>query len=290
VSENAFLAGLAGRLRARVDACEGLAGLAVIDLATGERIGINDGLTFAVASSIKVALLTSMYKAVRAGRLAVDARMTVSGANHVGGSGVLQYCDHHVDLALGDLATLMIVLSDNTATNMIIDLVGMDAVNRDLDLLGLAEIRLRRKMIDNAAAARDEENTATMRAAAELMRMLWAGEVVDRHLCDDVLHILRKPKRESPVALLLPQDVDIANKPGGLEGVAAEFAIVYLARRPYVLCCAVNYGLAADPSPFVAALSAEVYRYFAVLDRSTAAGRRLPLADLIAAEGDQNRK
>lgn len=289
MSEKAFLAGLAGRLRTRVDACEGLAGLAVIDLMTGERIGINDELTFAVASSIKVALLTSLCKAVRGGRLAFDARMTVTGAEHVGGSGVLQYCDHRVEVALADLATLMIVLSDNSATNMIIDLVGMDTVNRDLDLLGLSEIRLRRRMIDSAAAARGEENTATMRAAAELMRMLWAGEIVDRQLCDDVLHILRKPKRESPVALLLPQDVDIANKPGGLEGVAAEFAIIYLARRPYVFCCAVNYGIAADPAPFVASLSAEVYSYFAVLDRSTAAGRRLPLDDLLAGDR-QNRK
>ena len=290
MSESAFLAGLASRLRAKADACEGLAGIAVIDLNVGGRIGVNDDLTFAVASSIKVALLTSMYKAVRAGRLALNATVTVTGANHVGGSGVLQYCDHPVDLALADLATLMIVLSDNTATNMIIDLVGMDVVNRDLDLLGLTEIRLRRKMIDSAAAARGEENTATMRAAAELMSMLWAGEVVDRQLCDDVLRVLRRPKRDSPVALLLPDDLDIANKPGGLEGVAAEFAIVYLARRPYVFCCAVNYGLAADPAGFVAQASAEVYRYFAVLDRSTAAGRRLPLPDLLAADCHQKRK
>jgi hypothetical protein len=88
--------------------------------------------------------------------------------------------------------------------------------------------------------------------ASRLRAKADACEVVDPQLCDDVLRVLRRPKRDSPAALLLPDDLDIANKPGGLDGVAAQFAIVYLARRSYVSCCAVNYGLAADPAGFVA--------------------------------------
>ncbi|MDP2857746.1 MAG: serine hydrolase [Bacillota bacterium] len=282
MSEAAFLAGLTRRLESKIRDCDGLAGIHVVDLTTGNRFGVNDDLTFAVASSIKVPLLVSLYRKAQAGELDVTAPLTVDERHHVGGSGVLQYFPHPATLSIEDVAVLMINLSDNTATNILIDLVGMDYVNRQMDGLGLPGIRLRRKMIDSVAAARGDENVSPMRQAAELMRMLWAGEIVDQYLCESVLRILTKPKSPSWVATLLPPEVEIASKPGWLDGVACDFAIVKLQRRPYVFCCAVNYSLGADPAGFVAQLSHEVYRFFSVLDRSTSQGRRLDMATLLA--------
>jgi beta-lactamase class A len=276
MSESAFLAKLQRRLEALTESCDGVAGVQIIDLATGDHLGVNADLIYATASSIKVPLLVSMYRKARAGELDLGAPVVIDRRHAVGGSGVLQLFDHPVTLALEDLATLMINVSDNVATNAIIDLVGMDYVNRQLDELGLGTMRLCRKMIDNAAAARGAENVSSLADAAELMRMLWAGEIVDRQLCDDVLRILRKPKRQSPVALLLPQTVEIANKPGGLDGVSCEFAVVCLRRRPYVFCAAVNYAVPpADPAALVARLSLETYRFFAVLDRGIGTGRMM---------------
>ena len=279
-AEAAFLGGLDRLLQAKVEGFAGLVGIKVIDLATGQSLAVNDELTFAVASSIKIPLLIGMYRRARAGELDVAAPLTVDDRRQAGGSGILQLLDHPVTLAVEDVATLMINVSDNTATNILIDMVGMDYVNDYLDQLGLSAIRLRRKMMDGAAAARGDENTGTPAAAAELMRLLWAGKIVDRALSDQVLRLLRKPIRKSPVRLYLPPDVSVANKPGWLEGVSSEWALVELRRRPYVLCCVVNYGLADDVEGFVAELSRDVYGYFAVLDQSTRFGRRLPLDQL----------
>ena len=88
-----------------------------------------------------------------------------------------------------DVATMMVAVSDNSATNVLIDKVGMQNVNAMLDSFGLSHTRLRRKMIDTRASARGDENTATPREAMRLMEILHRGEVINRALSDDVRRI-----------------------------------------------------------------------------------------------------
>jgi beta-lactamase class A len=279
MSEQVFFSRLQAELDRRVTSFEGVAGITVIDLKTGTTLGCNQDLVLATASSIKVPLLACLFLQDAAGRIDVRSPFTVDERHMVGGSGVLQHLDHPATLALEDVASLMINVSDNVATNILIDLVGMDFVNTTMESLGFHQTRLRRKMIDNVAAARGDENVSTPREAAELMRRLYAGEIGSREISDRVLKILKKPKRTSPVARLLPQTIVIANKPGGLEGVSCEFAIIYLERRPYVFSCMTNWAVVPEPADFVAELSLEVFRYFDVLNRSTGFGRRLGLRD-----------
>jgi len=282
MSQRAFLRGLQHRLEDRVATCPGLAGITVIDLAgvdTGP-LAVNPDLVFAIGSSIKIPVLLALYLKDERGELDVRQSFTVTREHLIAGSGVLQHLDHPLTLAVEDLATLMINVSDNIATNILIDLVGLDYVNSLLDELGLPETRLRRKMIDSAAAARGDENTSTPRESARLMELLYRGEAVDEAACERVLRILTKPKRTSPVAAKLPMGLTIANKPGGLEGVSADLAVVYLERRPYVFAGMVNYALGDDPAETVAEMSYDVYEYFAVLNRSTMHGRRLALDQL----------
>jgi beta-lactamase class A len=203
----------------------------------------------------------------------------VEGKDKVGGSGVIfNFGDHTSQLSLSDLAALMIALSDNTATNMLIDQVGMANVNRTLDDLGLKQVRLRRKMIDLAASARGDENTANPYEAMTLMEKLYRGQVVSRPLSDDVLKMLKIPK-SSPIPRLLPAGVVIANKPGGIEGVACDWAIVYVPNRPYAIAVMTNFNgpdgdVAGDA---IAKVSKLVYDYFTRLSRSTKYGARVPL-------------
>ena len=275
MSEQVFLERLQTELQERIIGFEGVAGITVIDLKSGATLGVNQDLVLTTASSIKVPILLALYLKDAAGRLDVRTPFIVDERHRVGGSGVLQHLDHPATLAIEDIASLMINVSDNIATNILIDLVGMDFVNDTLESMGFHQTRLRRKMIDNVAAARGDENTSTPREAAELMRRLYTGEAGSREISDCVLRILKKPKRTSPVARLLPETVLIANKPGGLGGVSCEFAVVYLERRPYVFSCMTNWSVEADPSDFVAEMSLEVYRYFDVLNRSSSFGRRL---------------
>jgi beta-lactamase class A len=258
---------------------DGVMGVAIKDLTTGEEILINDQLTFPTGSSIKIPILIELHKQAAEGKYKLTDQRWVERQDKVGGSGVIiNFGDHTSQLSLSDLATLMIVLSDNTATNMLIDQVGMANVNRMMDGLGLKQIRLRRKMIDQAASARGDENTATPREAMALMEKLYRGQVVNKQLSDDALKIL-KIRKNSPIPRLLPDSVEIANKPGGIEGVACDWAVIYVPNRPYAIAVMTNYngpnGEAADDA--IAKISKLAYDYFARMSRSTGYGARVPL-------------
>jgi beta-lactamase class A len=221
---------------------DGVMGVAIKDLTTGEEILINSQLTFPTGSSIKIPILIELHKQAAEGKYKLTDQRWIEKRDQIGGSGVIvNFGDHTSQLSLRDLATLMIVLSDNTATNMLIDQVGMTNVNRTMDELGLKQIRLRRKMIDQAASARGDENTATPREAMELMEKLYRGQVGNRQLSDDALKVL-KIRKNSPIPRLLPDNVEIANKPGGIEGVACDWAAVYVPNRPYAIAVMTNYN------------------------------------------------
>ncbi len=255
---------------------DGVMGVAIKDLTTGEELSLNDQLTFPTGSSIKIPILIELHKQALMGKYKLTDQRWIERQDKVGGSGVIfNFGDHTSQLSLNDLAVLMIALSDNTATNMLIDQVGMANVNRTMDELGLSRIRLRRKMIDQSASARGDENTATPREAMSLMEKLYRGQVGDRQLSDGALKIL-KIRKNSPIPRLLPANVEIANKPGGIEGVACDWAVVYVPNRPYAIAVMTNYnGEGADDA--IAKVSRLAYDYFSRLSRSTGYGARVPL-------------
>lgn len=257
---------------------DGVLGVAIKDLTSGEEILVNEQLTFPTGSSIKIPVLIELHRQAAQGKYKLTDGRWLERQDKVGGSGVLTHLgDHSAQLSLRDLAVLMIVLSDNTATNMLIDQVGMANVNRTLDEAGLAAMRLRRKMIDQAASARGDENTATPRAALGLLEKLYRGEIVSRTLSDDVLNIL-KLRKNSPIPTLLPANVAIANKPGSIEGVACDWAVVYVPNRPFAIAVMTNYnGVQADADATIARIAKLAYDHFARLARSTKYGARVPL-------------
>jgi beta-lactamase class A len=276
VNRTQLRAKLVAEIERVANALDGVMGVAIKDLRTGEEILLNAQLTFPTGSSIKIPVLIELCKQAAAGKYTLADQRWVESKDRTGGSGVLvHFGDHTSSLSLRDLATLMIVLSDNSATNMLIEQTGMANVNRTLDELGLSQIRLRRKMIDLAASARGDENIATPQAAMTLMEKLYRGEVSNRQLSDDVLRFL-KLRKSSPIPRLLPPTVEIANKPGGIEGVSCDWAIVYVLERPYAIAVMTNYnGEGADDA--IAKVSKLVYDYFARLSRSTPYGARVPL-------------
>jgi beta-lactamase class A len=265
---------------------DGVMGVAIKDLMTGEEILVNDQLTFPTGSSIKIPILIELHKQVAEGKYKLSDQRWVESKDKVAGSGVIvNFGARTSQLSLNDLAVLMVVLSDNTATNMLIDQVGMANINRTLDELGLPGIRLRRKMIDIAASARGDENIATPRDAARLMEKLFRSEVVSKPLSDDVLKFL-KLRKDSPIPKLLPANVQIANKPGSIEGVACDWAIVYVPNRPFAIAVMTNYnGENANAGDAIANVAKLAYDYFARLARSTEYGARVPL-DLLKKKQD----
>src|SRR6266404_4411987 len=221
---------------------EGVMGVAVLDLTSGRTILFNADEVFPTASSIKVAVLAELYRQDEKGgpaKLAdlytfepkdlVDDSQIMAGLT----PGVTKITNH-------DLATFMVAVSDNAATNVLIDRVGMQNVNTMLDSLGLKETRLRRKMIDLQAAKQGRENVSTPREMMQLFQQINAGKLLGKQGQQEFFQQL-STKKDSWIPKLLPEGLQIANKPGALEGVRNDVGLVFMPNRPYILCIFTTY-------------------------------------------------
>lgn len=257
----------------------GVLGIQVVDLAEGDRIGVNEALPFPQGSAIKVAVLLELFHQARERPALLREHRTVTTDQQVGGSGIIRYFgDGTSSPSIEDLAVLMIVLSDNTATNMLIEEVGMGAVNETLRRLGFTETRLQREMMRSAASARGDENLSTPAEAAELMVRIENCEIpVSAQGCERIRDILRIPK-DDPMRDAISPDVPVAFKSGWIEGVRALWAFVDLPDRPYVLTVMTNYaGDAIEKDEVIRRVSKATYAYFSRLARSTPYGARVSL-------------
>jgi beta-lactamase class A len=167
----------------------------------------------------------------------------------------------------------MVAVSDNSATNVLIDRVGMENVNQLLDSLSLTHTRLRRKMMDLKAASEGRENISTPREMMTLLEQIYRGKVLNKEMTDDFLRVVSTHKA-SWIPRDLPEGVRIANKPGELEGVRNDSGIVFLQHRPYIICVMTSYlNRERDGEEAISQISAAAYRMFDRLGRASEYGR-----------------
>src|SRR5262249_48729644 len=171
------------------------------------------------------------------------------------------------------VAGRMISVSENSATNVIIDRIGMENVNTTLDSLGLTRTRLRRKMMDLKAAAEGRENVATPREMMLLLENLYRGKVLNKQMTEDFFNLLSVHK-ESYIPRNLPEDLKVANKPGELEGVRNDSGIVFTSKRPYAISVMTTYlRRERDGGEAIIKISDAAYQMFDRLRRASELGR-----------------
>lgn len=260
------------QLAAIADGLDGVMGYVIVDIQSGERFERLAGETFPLASTIKLAILYEMFKQAEEGRLSLDESRPLDRRHVVGGSGVLVELTAP-SMSLRDYAVLMIVLSDNSATNLLIDAVGMQNVTQRMSALGMPGLKLRRRMIDAEAALRGDENVGSPADVAKLLGIIHRGEGLRQESRDAIIAILRKAK---PSALRdgVPSAVPVANKTGTLEGVAADAGIVYLADRPYIFVATTAYLKSnAAGQAAIRSASQAAFDYFNRIAKSSEFGR-----------------
>lgn len=199
-------------------------GAIACDLEGNELVACDADSAYPAASVIKVPLVMALHAEAAAGRLSLDERLAVGAP--VDGSGVLRHLSDVREVSLRDLATLTVIVSDNTATNRLIERVGVDVVNRHLDGWGCGGSRLRRAMYDFEAARRGRDNVMRPRDAARLFGMLLRGELADRATSDAVLAVFSRNQDESRLARYLPMGTYVAHKSGYIPGVRNDAGVV----------------------------------------------------------------
>ncbi len=253
---------------------DGVMGLAVKDLTSGETFFIHGDEIMPQASSIKIAVLANLYLQAQQGKLKLTEEFVVRQEDLVAGSDImLGLTPGQTRLTLRDLATMMVAVSDNSATNVLIRRVGMENVNAMLDSLGLHATRLRRQMMDLKAAGEGRENVSTPREMMNLLETIYRGKMLNKEMTADFIKMLSTHK-ESSLLQGLPDDVAAASKPGELEAVRNDSGIVLLKGRPYILCVMTTYLKdEKDGAAAIRKISALAYSYFDRLARASEYGR-----------------
>ena len=241
---------------------KGNVGLYVELLDTGEKFEINPGLVFPSASVIKIPMLALLLKDVREGKADWDAPRTIAPVNRVGGTGILAYLDQDYAPSLKTLAFLMITLSDNTATNEIMDMIGIKRFNEFWKAQGYANISLGRKMLDFEAIKLGRNNYMCAGEAGRLLSSIARSECGHRDDCETIIDFMAHQQCINKLPSLLPAipswagaeerrnmkpgTVLVANKTGDLTGIQHDVGVFTLPDgRRYVIAMFTG-GLESD--------------------------------------------
>ena len=228
---------VADRIAAEFAGFPGTAGVCALNLGTGERIEVGADRETATASTIKVPILVELMRRVELGDVSLDTKVRVPEPTP--GSGVLRDLSRDVELSLWDYAVLMIAVSDNTATNVLIDLLGVDRINRTMADLGFPATRLLRRF-DFPSVGADARNLSrtTPRDLCGIMAALAEERILTPERCRQVLGMMSMQHYRDLVPRYLPfhpyaeelgqpdNGLRIANKTGGWHGMRADMALV----------------------------------------------------------------
>jgi len=253
---------------------DGVMGVAILDLTDGRTMLLHADEIFPQASSIKITVLAELYRQAQSGKLKLTDIYTVDKADLVQDSDIMGGLTPGVTrITLRDLATMMVAVSDNAATNVLIDRVGLENVGIMLNSMGLKNTRLRRKMMDVKAAKEGRENVSTPREMMALLEAIYRGKIVNPDLTKDLIAMLATHK-DSAIRKAIPDTVVSADKPGELEAVRADSGIVFAQNRPFVICLMTTYlKREADGEAAIRTIAAAAYDYFDRVGRSSPYGR-----------------
>jgi beta-lactamase class A len=274
------------RVEETADRLDGVMGVAILDLTDGRKLLHNADRVFPAASSIKIAILLELYRqdqearAGAKGKAKLDDIYTFDPKDLVEDSQIMTGLTPGVTRVTNrDLAQFVVAVSDNAAANILIDRVGKDNINAMLHSLGLTKTMLRRKMMDIAAARRGDENVATPQEMGRLLEASYKGKALNKQSTAELIKQLSTLK-QGYIPRSLPENVQVANKPGELEAVRNDSGIVFVQNRPFIISVMTAYDRdekAAERA--ISEVALEAYHYFEMRSKTSEYGRVLPPAE-----------
>ena len=234
---------LQARIAPLAKAHKGAVAVAVKNLKTGEELYLSADEVMPTASLIKLPIMVEAYWQAAEGKLKLDATLSLRKEDKVQGSGVLT--NHFSDGAtfpLKDAVRLMIVFSDNTATNMVLDQIGLPATNARMTKLGLVETRINAKVfradtrIDQERGKKYGLGSTTAREMVRLLELIESGKVVSATACKEMLGHLRACDDREKMTRFLPAGTRVAHKTGSVNTSKTDAGIIYTKGGPVAVC------------------------------------------------------
>jgi beta-lactamase class A len=225
---------LDGRIRAEIAPFKGKVFLFAKNLDTGETYSFRGDERVRTASTIKIAVMIEAFTRVSEGRAKWTDELVLTKAARYGGSGVLPELADGLRLTLRDCVNLMMVISDNTATNLVLDYLGTDAVNARMNSLGFKDTRIMRRVGGGGESKEGKEadnkrfglGATTPHEMVQILEKLDAGEIVNKAAAREMIDLMKREQSRFAIGRTIP-DVPMASKYGALDSLRSCVAIVY---------------------------------------------------------------
>ncbi len=235
---------LATRLMPLIRAHPGKVAVAVKHLDSGETFYEDEDEEMPTASLIKFMIMLEVYLQVSEGKVKLEDKLTLKKINMVPGSGILTYhFSEGATFSLRDATRLMIVFSDNTATNMVLDHIGMASTNKRMDEWSYPKTRLNAKVFLGGKTSLDPARTkkfglgsTTARETLLMLEKVHEGKVVSREVCQEMLGHMKKCDDKLKLKRFLPETLVVAHKSGTVSDARTDAGILYLPGGPVAVC------------------------------------------------------
>lgn len=214
----------------------GQAGVIVEDLGTGRRFMHQAERSFPAASIVKIPIMAACFQAASEGKLNLSEQVTIKTSDKTSGSGLLKTMPSGSVLTIQQLIELMISQSDNTATNLLIDRLGLDYLNSYFEKSGLKGTKMSRKMMDFSQRKYGVENFTTAEDIAFVLKKIYRGELISPQVSSFCLEYLKRQKLKDRIPAKLPKGIVVAHKTGLERGVCHDAGIVFTGNGNYLIC------------------------------------------------------
>lgn len=209
------------------------------DISSGDTVKYNEDKPFLAASVIKIPILIETLKQIQEGKLKKDDKVEVLREFKVPSCGALTYMHDGLQVTIEDLYTLMIIHSDNTATNMLINITGIENINNTLESLGYRKTRLSRLLFDIAGKNQGKENYFTVNEVGDMLEKIYNRELISKEISEEMERVLKLQRLNHKIPYLLPAGIEVAHKTGEDSGITHDVGIVY-SEKPFIFCFASN--------------------------------------------------
>lgn len=237
---------------------DGRYSLAFKDLAQGDTLSINSEKMIA-ASTVKIYIMIEAYYRINNGTLNENEIVVLEDSMKVGGSGILNAKPTGERITIKELINLMMVKSDNTAANILIDKLGMDSINERMRALGCINTELNRKMMDQDAIDSGVQNYTSVDDLTLTLTKLYNKQCVNDQYDSIMMDIMKNNETKSKVPNELPSNVEVANKSGEFQGIENDAAIVFTEKGAYILCVTTAEGNSNAQVETISSISKHVY-------------------------------
>lgn len=204
---------------------------------SGERFAHNGDRQFVAASTVKIGIMIEIFRRIDAGKLTLDKLHKMTQDDKSNGSGVLLHMHAGIEVTIGDLVYLMMSISDNTATNILIDYAGMAEVNATMKSVGMANSVLGRKMRGRPVLPGENENLAVPSEYAEAIAALFANKAASADACRQMIAVLEKQQNDRRIARHLPKQdrPRWGTKTGSLPNVINDVGFIMTPKGPAIV-------------------------------------------------------